>query len=253
MSSESDTMSTSNANANANDRSLIAENVRRKEKNRQLLAENEALKAQVAERDAMIGELETQVQEFADAIDALDPDTMEAEEAELNELRAWREELGNDPHFGKLAEEIESLRGQIRDGKHKQVFDRKAVELGYNPATLEDVWGLSGYKADGDEVDEPALESTLKTLLQSKPWLGKSAEVSAEPGKGGTPTQAQGATVQTNGKAVPGGTQPLNVQPSQAGAGIGRGSPETGKPLVTVAERVNAMFAATGRSDPSTI
>lgn len=265
-------MSDDNNISLSNQRELLAENVRRKAQAQKLKAELDDARKQLdkikADHAAELAQRDQMIQEFTEAIDSqvavFQELGFESFDDMLNDyagLAEWHSALGDDPQFKTLAEENESLRSSIRDGKHKDAFNAKAKELGFNPAALSDVWEQSGYKAESDDVDDAAIEAALKPLSESKPWLLKTVETptpsaaagTAEPSTGKTPT-AQGTGGPMVAGVAPVGAKTLNLQPTAPGAGVGRGSPEkAGNPPVTVADRVNALFAASGRSDPTRI
>lgn len=242
-----------------NRQELIAENIRRKNKMREQKLELDRLNAKLAELEKANQELESTVAEFAEVFESLDPEALEADAQELEELRQWREQLGDDPTFTKLAEENENLRVQIREGSHRTKFEQLAEKAGFNPKALADAWEMSGYKAESDEVDESAIEAALTDLASRKPWMltnaAETAPVPSTTEKGSVAaTPKATAQVPTGGMAsgaAPAGAKPFAIQNSQPGVGSGRGTPEVpGKPLVTVEDQINSLWAASGRSDP---
>lgn len=236
----------------------IAESIRRKNQVVKLKKENADLLKQVETLKAEKTSLEADVVTFSEAFESLDPDALDADMDELAQLREFREQVGNDPQYTRLSEEIESLKGKIRDSSHRTAFDTKAKELGFNPDALADVWEMSGYKAASDDVDEAAIETALSDLKARKSWLlkpaGDATATPAETSTGGKSTTAQGTGSATAAEVAPVGAKPFAIPATQPGAGSGRGTPETpGKPLVTVADMINAQWAKSGRSDATTL
>ena len=65
---------------------------------------------------------------------------------------------------------IAELRGTIRSGKAKSVFSRLAKEAGAPDEAIEDLYTLSGHKAESDEPDEEALKTLVTELKGKKPY-----------------------------------------------------------------------------------
>lgn len=56
---------------------------------------------------------------------------------------------------------VKELEGQLRTLKHRALFDRLARERGASADVLDDLFALSGYKAEGDEPDEADIGKLL--------------------------------------------------------------------------------------------
>lgn len=65
---------------------------------------------------------------------------------------------------------IAELTGTIRSGKAKSVFSRLAKEAGAPEAAIEDLYTLSGHKAETDEPDEEAMKTLVADLKTKKPY-----------------------------------------------------------------------------------
>jgi FtsZ-binding cell division protein ZapB len=85
---------------------------------------------------------------------------------------------------GELQGEVDKLRGEIRDRDHKDAFRRLAKTAGVNEAALDDAWQLSGYKPEGDQLDEAKITAAITSTLSGRDWL-KAAP--APDGANGTP------------------------------------------------------------------
>lgn len=125
---------------------------------------------------------------------------------ELTDLRARveamereREELKARADSSIHLKELERLRGEMRQGKHRQVFNDLALKLGANPKALDDVFSSSGWKADTDEVDVETMGSAISEVLANKDYL--KASVSWD----GVPPAAQGKDRSRLPKPAPAG------------------------------------------------
>jgi hypothetical protein len=93
--------------------------------------------------------------------------------AELERLRT-----ASDPNG--LATRVKDLEGQIRTRAHRDAFDRLAKEAGVKPGAIEDLFQLSGYKAESDDVDEAAIGQVLAAQKTQRGHLF--ADPAAPPG-----------------------------------------------------------------------
>ena len=71
---------------------------------------------------------------------------------------------------------IDELTAENRGLKHKATFREKAAEAGVDPKALEVLWRESGYKADGDQVNEAAMGEAIARAKESHPFLFRSAD-----------------------------------------------------------------------------
>ena len=73
---------------------------------------------------------------------------------------------------GELQAELDRLKGEIRTRDHRDVFTRLAKDSGVTqPKALEDLWSLSGYKAETDTPDDKSITAAISTALQGRDWL----------------------------------------------------------------------------------
>ncbi len=63
------------------------------------------------------------------------------------------------------------LSGQLRDRKHRDAFNKAAIDAKINPDALDDAFELSKYKAESDDVDDAALSELVTNLAKTKPFL----------------------------------------------------------------------------------
>jgi hypothetical protein len=76
----------------------------------------------------------------------------------------------------ELAAKVSELEGMIRVGTHRKAFDTAAAAQGVRPEAIDDLWTLSGYKAEGDTPDPAAISSTIETVKAAKSYLFQPAE-----------------------------------------------------------------------------
>lgn len=126
---------------------------------------------------------------------------MQAAQAEWDEERkGW--EAKADANVER--QRAEKLAQQIRDIKHRDAFYKQARAAGAPSDVIEDLWALSGFKPDKDEVNEAAMTELVEGLKGSKPrWFEdhKAAEAAqkADVDAGRKPSPAAG-----RGEALPG-------------------------------------------------
>jgi FtsZ-binding cell division protein ZapB len=105
------------------------------------------------------------------------------------------------PH--ELQTKIDELQGKLRDRDHRDKFRELAKAKGVTQEkALDDLWQLSGYKPDADEIDEPKLTAAITSALAGRDWLKAAAPDGAngQPPGGGTQSPQGGA----NGNRQPG-------------------------------------------------
>jgi len=92
--------------------------------------------------------------------------------------------------------ELERLKGELREGKHRAAFDRLAREKGVADDALDLLYTSSGYKAEGDAPDDAAI-GTLIDGLKEKPGVarlfGEPASPPPTPAPPPPPGSGQGA------------------------------------------------------------
>lgn len=117
----------------------------------------------------------------------------------------------------ELATENERLKGEIRTRDHRTVFNKVAAEMNIRPEALNDLWNLSGYKAETDQPDEGRIKTMIGAAVTERSYLV------VEPADAGT------------------GTQPAKPAP-QNGPGGQRGAPSQDAGGMTV--RTSQMRSA---------
>jgi|SRR5271166_6948652 len=74
------------------------------------------------------------------------------------------------------------LRAELRELKHRQVFDRLARESKARPEALDDLWKLSGYTAETDLADEVKLKEMIESQAKTRAYLFDSGTEPVNPG-----------------------------------------------------------------------
>lgn len=94
---------------------------------------------------------------------------------ERNALRAERDDLKakleKAPAADKLQADLDAARAELRGGKHKAAWKEAAAKAGLRPEAVDDAFGLSGYKAEADDVDPKAIEAAISKLKESRGYL----------------------------------------------------------------------------------
>lgn len=116
--------------------------------------------------------------------------------AERDRLMTENAELKKTADTSVAVKRVAELEGKLRDLDHRKVFDRTAKAKGATDAALDDLWTLSGYKAEAPEADEAALGTLIDAQKTARPYLfGGTTETpknGAPPAKPG-PGSGQGA------------------------------------------------------------
>jgi uncharacterized coiled-coil protein SlyX len=123
---------------------LTAENTRRKETGRKVKAENEALIGRLA------------VAEAGKAAPA---------EAPASKPEAKAKPGQTDDRDAKIAR----LETEIRTNKHRDAFRSEAVKGGAKPTSVDHLWRLSDYTAEGDEIDPAKITEVVERLRSEIP------------------------------------------------------------------------------------
>ena len=169
-------------------------------------------------------------------------DRLKAENAKLShdlagaheDLKEVRGEARDRRHEGKkLAEQLEQLakerdefklkaeqdpeglksrlvetEGKLRDVAHRTAFAKVAAGLKVtDPTRVNDLYALSGYKAEADQPDEAKLVETIQTALKGRPHFLDTAPGAAQTAPGG----AGATTAQLGGKPGPGAERGQSV------------------------------------------
>jgi hypothetical protein len=69
------------------------------------------------------------------------------------------------------AKRVEELSSELRNVRHKEVFKTLAVKAGVNPIGVDDLYNLSGYKAESDVVDEAGMAKLIEAQKQARAYL----------------------------------------------------------------------------------
>jgi hypothetical protein len=80
----------------------------------------------------------------------------------------------------ELAEEVSRLKGEIRTRDHKSKFTALAKASKVREDALEDLWSLTGWKADADEVNEEAMSQAIRGAVEKRPYLLVQEEAQVE-------------------------------------------------------------------------
>ena len=140
-------------------------------------------------------------------------DQIRALTAERDALKAERETLAKERNALKAAgdsataREVERLKGEIRLGKHRAKFDELAKAVGANPKALDDVYAASGWKADGDAIDEAGMTAAIGTAKAAKDYLfvapTTTTTTTTTPAPKPAPGAGKGGTSQTGAPGFP--------------------------------------------------
>jgi hypothetical protein len=95
----------------------------------------------------------------------------EQAKAELARITAENTELKTKVDTSYSAKRVQELEGKLRDVNHQKVFERMAKTKGVAEAAVQDLWDLSGYKAEGEQPDEAAIDAVIEEQKVRRPWL----------------------------------------------------------------------------------
>jgi chromosome segregation ATPase len=74
------------------------------------------------------------------------------------------------PH--ELQAQVDEYKGKLRDRDHRDKFKALAHAAGVTQdKALDDLWQLSGYKAEADEVDDAKITAAITGALAGRDWL----------------------------------------------------------------------------------
>jgi uncharacterized protein (DUF3084 family) len=149
----------------------------------QLEGDCATLRAEAKDRRLKARALREENERFASAL-----------EQTAQERDQYKQAIEAEPH--ELQTQVDSLRGQIRDRDHHNRFKTLAQAAGvHSSKALDDLYQLSGYKPEADEIDETKIQAAIGQALQGRDWLKSSAP--APGGANGKPAGA-GATAGQN-------------------------------------------------------
>lgn len=83
----------------------------------------------------------------------------------------------------EIQKELDTLKGEIRLGKHKSVFAQVAKDLKVRDEAVDDLFNLSGYKAEADLADPEAIKGMISPLLETRSYLLAQDPAPAAPAK----------------------------------------------------------------------
>ncbi len=147
---------------------------------------------------------------------------------------------------------IADLTGKVRGLTHRQAFEAAAKTLKVSDsARIADLFALSGYKPDADEIDQAKLTEVIGDALKGRPWLLDAEAATLTPTPAPTPATPQpaaeaatktpeGGTTKPEGGGVTNGTAKIQtpwgqtqakpappVAPAAPGPGADRGQSVT--------------------------
>jgi hypothetical protein len=135
--------------------------------------------------------------------------------AQLAQVAAERDEyktaFESEPH--ELQAQVDEYRGKLRDRDHRDKFRELGKAAGVTESkALDDLYQLSGYKPEKDEIDEKTIQAAIDATLQGRDWL--KSPVAAAGSANGKPAGAGTVPGQGSGQPAP---------PLQPGPGASRG------------------------------
>lgn len=138
-------------------------------------------------------------------------------DAEVKEHAKVKAKLETAPK--ELQGEVDRLKGEIRTRDHRASFNDLAKEHKVRPEALDDLWALSGYKADADEVNLDLMKEVIGKAIEARPHFVETVEEPVTmaflppPGAGrGKPSQDVGHFSVTNAQL----TDPHYMQANRA-------------------------------------
>jgi len=96
--------------------------------------------------------------------------------AEVERLTRENDDLKQRTDSSVVARRVQELEGEIRRRDHRAVFDKLAKARGIRDDAMEDAWQLSGYRAEGDEVDEAAMGALIDGQKEKRKYLFEGPE-----------------------------------------------------------------------------
>ena len=147
-----------------------------------LQADNATLRAEAKDRRIKGRTLKEENERFASALEEL-----------AAERDRYKEVLEAEPH--ELQAQVDEYRGKLRDRDHKDKFRALAKTAGVNEAALDDLYSLSGYKPEADDIDESKITAAITSTLSGRDRLRAAPAAAAANGKpaGSGTAAAQGA------------------------------------------------------------
>ena len=93
----------------------------------------------------------------------------DALQKQLDDIRGEVENLKLRADTNVERKRADALQAQLRDWNHKAKFRTAAQRAGADPEGIDDLYTLSGYKAESEDVDDDALDAVVETLKSSRP------------------------------------------------------------------------------------
>jgi predicted nuclease with TOPRIM domain len=111
----------------------------------------------------------------------------------------WKQKVEAEPH--ELQTKLGEVTTRLRDVTHRRAFETVAARLKVtDPTRQSDLWALTGYTPDTDEVDEKKITRVIQDALKGRPWLADAEAGASMIVPGGT----HGAKFATEGAGRPG-------------------------------------------------
>ncbi len=118
--------------------------------------------------DGLIARLASQRTKFRAAVETL-TEERDGLRTERNQLSKDLNDLKQNTDVSKASKRIAELEQVIRNRTHGDAFKRIAKAAGADERGLDDLYALSGWKAEKDDVDEAALKTLVDDLKAKKP------------------------------------------------------------------------------------
>ena len=110
-------------------------------------------------------------------------DAIRAQFEEVSRERdLFRQKLEAEPN--DFVQEIDRLKGELRLRDHRDLFKKVAAGAEARPEAIEDLWRLSGYVPQSDDVDENRIKELVEEAKSTKPYLFQSRPADAGKNEG---------------------------------------------------------------------
>jgi hypothetical protein len=113
-----------------------------------------------------------------------------------------------------LQAKVDELTGKLRGVNHRAAFDKLAKAANVRPEAVQDLYDLTKYAPDADEVDEAKITTLIGEAVQSRPYL--LGEEKAPDGASTQPGAATNGAVRLGNQAPPPGSA-LGTQDTASG------------------------------------
>lgn len=144
-----------------------------------LTKENAEIRSEAKGRRKKAADLAEQVKGLATERDDL-----------LKDRDGWKQKAEAAP--GEKDKQLAELQTKLRDRDHRDAYHKAAKAAGVPDDKLADFHALSGYKPEGDAIDEAAIAAHVGEALKGRPYFAGTATTTASDGaKNGDPTPAQ--------------------------------------------------------------